>query len=153
MPNNQLNLTRHKNMAAVKSKNNPFEIYIRKLLFKEGFRFRLHQKNILGKPDITLKKYKTLIFINGCFWHQHKCNAGSIPKTNTDFWTKKLLGNLQRDQKNIESLISAGWNIIIVWECSYKGKAKLGEEYLKKKLIDNLRFPKTGFNEIEAIGK
>ncbi|MDP2102098.1 MAG: DNA mismatch endonuclease Vsr [Methylotenera sp.] len=127
------------NMAAIKASNTLPEIYIRKILFSEGFRYRLNQKNLPGKPDIVLAKHKTVVFIHGCFWHKHQCHLGSTPKTNTDFWIKKFNSNVDRDQRNVQSLLELGWNIVIIWECAIKGKFKLPENSLRSILLSSIR--------------
>lgn len=105
-------------MARIRSKNTRPEILLRSRLFKEGFRYRINKKDLPGKPDIVLSKFKTIIFIHGCFWHQHKnCIDGKIPKSNIEFWTKKLNRNIERDKINSLNLKNAGWNVVIVWEC------------------------------------
>lgn len=134
MSDSQTQKIRSKNMAAVKSFNTEPEIYIRKTLFSMGFRYRLNQKNLPGKPDIVLAKYKTVIFIHGCFWHKHTCALASTPKTNVEFWINKLNSNAIRDQKNIQSLLNLGWRVIIVWQCSIKGKHRMNEQILKQTL-------------------
>ena len=113
--------TRSYNMSMVKGKNTKPEMLVRKFLHAQGFRFRLHAKNLAGKPDIILPKYKTIIFVNGCFWHGHKdCKYFTEPKTNTDFWLKKINGNISNDRKVINVLKKEGWKIIVVWECKLK---------------------------------
>ena len=126
-------------MAAIKAANTKPEIYVRKVLFSAGFRYRLHRKDLPGKPDLVLAKYKTVIFIHGCFWHGHSCYLGSTPKTNAEFWNNKLTKNEERDRKNIYSLIGIGWKVIIVWECAVKGKYKISAEELAKKLRDSIK--------------
>lgn len=107
-------------MAAVKGKNTRYELAIRKRLFAKGFRYRINDKKLPGKPDIVLPKYRVVIFINGCFWHYHGCRLSGVPKSNTEWWQKKLLETRQRDVKNIAALVSAGWHILIIWECSFR---------------------------------
>lgn len=125
---------RCKNMAAVKSKNTKPEMLIRKLLHSLGYRFRLHRKDLPGNPDIVLPKHKTVIFINGCFWHQHEgCKHASVPQTNTEFWQKKLSSNVERDKRNYIALKDLGWNVVIIWECEVKGAIDNTEE-LKERL-------------------
>ena len=122
---------RSKNMAAIKSKNTNPEIKVRKLLHSMGYRFRLHKKELPGSPDIVLKKYKTVVFVHGCFWHRHKeCKYATNPKTREEFWNKKFLSNIERDIKVRERIKAAGWKSIVVWECELKDIQKL-----KKRLI------------------
>src|SRR5690349_13018575 len=106
------------NMSRIRSKNTKPEIRLRKILFASGFRFRLHDKTLPGKPDIVLKKYKTVIFVHGCFWHGHQhCKYFVVPKTKTDWWLTKITGNRNNDKLKIERLRQAGWNVIEVFEC------------------------------------
>ena len=114
---------RSRNMSAIKSKNTKPEIKVRKVLHSMGYRFRLHSKDLPGSPDIVLPKYKTVIFVHGCFWHRHEnCKYASTPKTRQEFWNKKFNENINRDKINQENLSSKGWKIIIVWECEIKDK-------------------------------
>ena len=108
-------------MASVASKNTKPEKIVRSLLHKHGYRFRIHKKDLQGKPDIVLPKYRTVIFVHGCFWHQHKgCPKSARPRTRTEFWDKKLDENIKRDCNNLASLEKAGWTVRIVWECQTK---------------------------------
>ena len=110
-------------MAAIKSKNTKPEIAVRKLLHSLGYRFRLHRKDLPGSPDIVLPKYKTVIFVHGCFWHRHEgCKYATNPKTRESFWNKKFEDNKKRDICNQVNLLSMGWKYIIVWECQMQNK-------------------------------
>lgn len=112
---------RSKNMSAIRSKNTKPEELVRKDLFSQGFRYRKNDARLPGKPDIVLPKYKTVIFVNGCFWHAHKgCKYFVWPKNNAEFWKNKISGNVERDKHNVESLTTAGWRVITVWECELK---------------------------------
>ncbi len=114
------------NMVAMTSKNTSPEKKVRKILFSLGFRYRLHSKKLPGKPDIVLKTYNTVIFINGCFWHQHKnCKRATIPKTNKAYWIPKLKRNIERDKINRDKLKKGGWKVAIIWECQVKDTEKL----------------------------
>ena len=109
------------NMSRIRNKDTKPEELVRKFLFAQGFRYRKNDRRLPGKPDIVLPKYKTVIFVNGCFWHGHKgCRYFVWPKNNADFWQEKIGGNISRDTKNIAELKSAGWRVIIVWECELK---------------------------------
>lgn len=109
------------NMSRIRNKDTAQELIVRKSLFAKGFRFRLHVKNLPGKPDIVLKKYKTVIFVNGCFWHGHKdCKYFVIPKTRTQWWLDKINKNIENDRNAIALLTHAGWRVIILWECNLK---------------------------------
>jgi DNA mismatch endonuclease vsr len=114
-------MTRSENMARVKSVNTKPEIFLRKLLWHKGFRYRVNYSKLPGKPDIFIPKYNTAIFVNGCFWHMHEnCKLSSIPKSNYDFWKNKLEGNVERDKKNYKELENMGIKVIVVWGCEIK---------------------------------
>ena len=104
-------------MSKISGKNTKPEILVRKFLFSKGFRYRINVKTLPGKPDIVLPKYKTVIFINGCFWHGHNCKKGKLPSSNTDFWKEKISNNKSRDDKNSDLLVKLGWKVIIIWQC------------------------------------
>lgn len=113
--------TRSYNMSCIKGKNTRPEEIVRKYLFSQGFRYRKNDKRLPGTPDIVLPKYKTVIFVNGCFWHGHEgCRYFVIPKTNTEFWTKKIETNRNRDIRKINDIQILGWKVIVVWECQLK---------------------------------
>lgn len=112
---------RSKNMSAIRSKNTKPEIYFRKLLFAEGYRYSLNSKNVPGHPDIFLRKYNTAIFINGCFWHRHKgCKYAYMPKSRVEFWQKKFEDNQKRDEKVRQELEERRIKRLVVWECTIK---------------------------------
>lgn len=118
-------MTRSENMARVKSANTKPEIFLRKLLWQRGFRYRVNYSKLPGKPDIYIPKYNTAIFVNGCFWHMHEnCKLSSIPKNNYDFWKNKLEGNVKRDKKNYKELENMGIKVIVVWGCEIKEMMK-----------------------------
>ena len=109
------------NMSRIKSKDTKPEVSVRKYLFSQGFRYRKNVRKLPGCPDIVLPKYKTCIFVNGCFWHKHEgCRYFVWPKSNTEFWRQKITNNVERDAKNYKQLEQIGWNIIVVWECELK---------------------------------
>ncbi len=113
--------TRSFNMSRIKAKDTKPEMLVRKYLFAQGFRYRLHDKKLPGKPDIILPKYKTVIFVHGCFWHGHEgCRYFIVPKTRTEWWMNKIKGNIENDKKKREILQQEGWNVITVWECELK---------------------------------
>ncbi len=109
------------NMSRIRSKNTKPEEMVRKYLFSQGFRYRKNDPRLPGKPDIVLPKYKTVIFVNGCFWHGHTgCRYFVWPKNNEDFWKKKINSNIDRDKQVVKRLEDLGWNVIVVWECELK---------------------------------
>lgn len=113
--------TRRYNMSRIKAKDTKPEMLVRSFLHKNGFRYSLHNKKLPGKPDIVLKKYKTVIFVHGCFWHGHKnCKYFVVPKTRTKWWTNKINRNKANDEKAIRALKKDGWKVIVVWECKLK---------------------------------
>lgn len=115
--------TRSYNMSRIKSSNTKPEEIVRKYLFSKGLRYRKNDKRLPGTPDIVLPKYKTVIFVNGCFWHGHEgCRFFVVPKTNTEFWVNKIEANKQRDSRKTNDLQSLGWKVIVVWECQLKSK-------------------------------
>ena len=110
-------------MSKIKGKNTSIEVMCRKYLFSRGFRYRKNLRTLPGTPDIVLKKYKAVIFVNGCFWHHHEgCKKARIPKTHTDFWQKKIYRNIKNDQLHTQQLIELGWKVIVIWECELSKK-------------------------------
>lgn len=113
------------NMSQIKGKNTKPEVVVRKFLFSHGYRYRMNDPKLPGKPDIVLKKYKTVIFVNGCFWHGHEgCKKFVLPQTNSEWWSEKIVSNRERDERNRSSLINAGWNVLTIWECQLSSAAK-----------------------------
>ncbi|WP_215506604.1 very short patch repair endonuclease [Peptoniphilus sp. EMRHCC_23] len=130
-------MTRSQNMARVKSKNTKPELFLRKLLWHKGFRYRLNYKELPGSPDLYIPKYRVAIFVNGCFWHMHEnCRYSSIPKNNHDFWKNKLEGNVERDKQNYSKLENMGIKVIVVWGCEIKQMMK--DKELVQRRLDNL---------------
>jgi DNA mismatch endonuclease (patch repair protein) len=123
-------------MSHIKSKDSKPEIYIRKLVFSMGYRYRLHRKDLPGKPDIVFPMYRKVIFVNGCFWHGHSdCKKATLPMSNKDFWNKKIFKNKERDRNNYKKLSSLNWKYLIIWQCEIKKK---NEDTLKNKIKDFL---------------
>lgn len=113
--------TRSYNMSRIRSKNTKPEEMVRKYLFAQGFRYRKNDKRLPGKPDIVLPKYKTVVFVNGCFWHMHEgCKYFVWPRNNREFWKNKIEGNVERDKRKKTELELQGWNVITIWECQLK---------------------------------
>lgn len=121
---------RHNCMSRIRGKATKPELLVRNWLWHHGYRYRLNVKSVPGKPDIVLRKYRTAIFVNGCFWHGHVgCSKYVVPKSNTEFWLTKIERNKERDQQNYKDLHDAGWHVIIIWECQ-----------LKKSIIDSTMY-------------
>lgn len=112
--------TRSRMMSGIGGKNTKPEIQVRSLLHRRGFRFRLHSKDLPGKPDIVFPRFKSVIFINGCFWHGHDCSLFRLPRTRTDFWAEKIQRNRSRDKRQIEELQLRGWRVLVLWECAIR---------------------------------
>lgn len=124
-------------MSHVKGKDTKPEVMVRQFLFAQGFRYRLYRKDLPGKPDIVLSKYRTVIFINGCFWHGHTgCKYATIPEANHDFWLAKISGNIERDKSNYAKLFELGWKVIEIWQCELKPKFR---EQTLNNLLTELR--------------
>lgn len=118
-------------MSHISGKNTKPEILVRSLLHRMGYRFRIHKKDLPGRPDICLPKHKKVIFVHGCFWHGHEnCPKSKRPTTNVEFWNKKIDGNIERDKENIKKLRRLGWQTLMIWTCEIKN-----QEELKNKLI------------------
>lgn len=109
-------------MSKVGQENTGPEVLLRRALHRLGLRYKLHVKVMLGSPDIVFPRFKTVLFVHGCFWHRHGCKATTMPSSNVDFWSKKFNENVSRDKRIIESLIESGWRVIVVWGCSLEGK-------------------------------
>lgn len=119
-------------MRAVKGQNTKPELAIRKMAHGLGYRYRLHRKDLPGKPDIVFTARRKIIFVHGCFWHGHICKRGRrLPKSNTDYWIPKLRRNVERDKQNIQALTSDGWDVLIIWECETKELAKVERRIVK----------------------
>lgn len=136
MADNHTKEQRSYNMSRIRSKNNAPEEKVRKFLFSKGFRYRKNDKNLPGCPDIVLPKYKTIIFVNGCFWHKHNCKRFVWPSSNEEYWKKKILRNVERDEINIKELKELGWKVLVVWECELK-KAIIDKRL--ETLVDEIR--------------
>lgn len=130
MTDNHTKEQRHLNMSHIRSKNTKPEEIVRKFLFSKGLRYRKFCPTLPGKPDIVLKKYKTVVFVNGCFWHHHDCARFHWPNSNQDYWHKKIDRNVQRDKEEKRLLENAGWRVLIIWECELKQKIR--KENLEK---------------------
>lgn len=137
MADNHSKEVRSMNMSHIRSKNSKPEELVRKYLFSKGFRYRKNVKTLPGCPDIVLPKYKTVIFVNGCFWHKHDCPRFVWPSTNEEYWRPKIMGNVERDKRNLVELQQLGWTVLTVWECELKKKViDATLEQLEKRLCE-----------------
>jgi DNA mismatch endonuclease (patch repair protein) len=123
-------------MSRIRGKNTTPELVVRKLLHSMGYRFRLHASNLPGCPDIVLPKYRTIVFVHGCFWHRHSCGAAYMPKTRTSFWEAKFIANVDRDKRHRRALTADGWKVVVVWECQTPARA---QPLLLRRLKEALR--------------
>lgn len=124
MADNHSKEVRSMNMSHIRSTNTKPEEIVRKYLFSKGLRYRKNVRSLPGKPDIVLRKYKTVIFVNGCFWHKHDCGRFIMPSTNTEYWSNKISRNVERDKINTKLLEAQGWKVIVIWECQLKRKVR-----------------------------
>jgi len=126
---------RSRMMSGIRGKNTKPEILVRKALHACGFRYRLHDRMLPGKPDLVFPKYRAVIFVHGCFWHGHDCHLFRLPATRTEFWRDKIRGNVERDRQAVTDLVHEGWRVAIVWECALKGKTRLPFSQLENQLV------------------
>lgn len=127
--------TRSRMMSGIRSENTKPEMLVRKHLHKKGFRYRLHDSRVPGKPDLVLPKYRAVLFVHGCFWHAHDCPLFRMPKSRSDFWKDKIRKNLERDAAVRKVLADAGWRIGVMWECALKGKTRIGLEETVNRIV------------------
>ncbi len=137
-------------MSGIRSKNTQPEIIIRKAIHKEGFRFRLHSSGLPGKPDLVFPKYNAIIFIHGCFWHGHSCSLFKWPSSRSDFWRNKINSNRKKDKESLKKLLDEGWRVMIVWECTIKGRGRIS---LDKVISGAVKFLNGSRRFVERRGK
>lgn len=125
---------RRLNMSRVRAKDTRPEMIVRRLLHSLGFRFRLHRRDLPGRPDIVLPRYRAAIFVHGCFWHGHDCSLFRMPATRTDFWAMKIAANRRRDEDAVSRLHDIGWRSLLIWECALRGRGRLPEEKLTDRI-------------------
>ena len=142
--------TRSRMMAGIRGKDTRPELTVRKGLFRQGFRYRLHDRRLPGHPDLVFPRYRAVIFIHGCFWHRHQCHLFKWPKTRRQFWRKKLTGNVRTDRRNYARLEEQGWRILTIWECALKGRTRRSPE---KIIAQVSRWLERGRRNLEIAGK
>ena len=130
---------RSRMMAGIRGRNTKPELILRSGLHRAGFRYRIHVRDIPGKPDLVFPKYNAVIFAHGCFWHGHNCTLFKWPSTRQDFWRTKITGNAARDAKTKEQLLTAGWRVLVVWECALKGAGRIPIESVFEQTANWLR--------------
>ena len=121
-------------MSRIKGKDTRPELTVRRILHAAGFRYRLHAKDLPGRPDIVLRSRKTLVFVNGCFWHGHDCHGTRLPKSNRRFWNAKIKANMARDARNLAECRRLGWRVLVVWECALRGRGRWSEAWLSREV-------------------
>jgi len=131
--------TRSRMMSGIRSTNTQPEIHIRRLLHRHGFRFRLHVREMPGKPDIVLPRFRAVLFVHGCFWHGHVCPLFRLPATRRDFWQAKIDRNRDNDRRAAEALAAAGWRVATVWECALRGRNALADADIASLIISWLQ--------------
>lgn len=131
---------RRLNMSRIKGKNTKPEMLIRRGLHARGFRYRLHDRSLPGRPDLVFRKYNAVVFIHGCFWHAHGCVMSKLPATRQDFWEAKLSANAARDRKSVEELQSNGWRVLIIWECALRGPQRWTKEALLDRVANFIQY-------------
>ena len=145
---------RSRNMSKIRGKNTEPEKYIRRLLYHAGFRYRIHYTELPGKPDVYLSRYKTVLFINGCFWHRHEgCRYATMPKSNTEFWMSKFRRNVERDKAVYEMLGSEGYKVIVIWECTIRQMMKDHdfEREIFASMIHEIRKDSSGYKKHQTV--
>jgi DNA mismatch endonuclease, patch repair protein len=137
-------------MSQIRGKNTKAEVFVRSGLFALGFRYRLHRRDLPGSPDVVLPKHHAVIFIHGCFWHGHKCHLFKVPGTHTDFWLKKIAGNVDRDRKTVAALQQDGWRVLTIWECALRGRQQRSLNEVLRKAESFLRGKR---NLLQVMGR
>lgn len=141
---------RHFNMSRIKGKNTKPEMLVRRGLYARGLRYRLHDRLLPGRPDLVFRKYKTAVFVHGCFWHAHGCAMSKLPTTRRDFWEAKLSANAVRDQKAVQALLVSGWRVLIIWECAIRGPRRWTEEAMLDRASNFIQFSDLALLDIAA---
>lgn len=144
--------TRSRMMSGIRGKDTKPELVIRKKLHALGFRYKLHDKKLPGKPDLVFPKYNAVIFVNGCFWHGHNCHLFKWPTSREEFWRNKITSTKEKDKENIEVLLKDGWRVLQIWECAIKGKTRLAIDDIIEITVSWLRSSQNQL-DIEGVTK
>lgn len=139
-------------MSGIRGKDTKIEVTVRKALFARGFRYRLHDPRLPGKPDLVFPRYRAVVFVHGCYWHGHECRLFRLPATNTAFWQAKIDGNRVRDMRTRQCLLDAGWRVCVVWECALRGASKFSLDDVTDCLCDWLK-AKEGSKTLSVYGE
>lgn len=140
------------NMRRVRGRDTGPEMRVRRGLYAAGLRYRLHVRSLPGRPDLVFAKHRTVVFMNGCFWHAHGCLLSKLPRTRAEFWKRKLAGNVARDRSAIENLQLNGWRVLVMWECALRGRQRIGDAASIEKAVCYIRQEKSGsFLEISGV--
>ncbi len=140
------------NMSRIRGKDTKPEMLIRRGLHARGLRYRLHDRSLPGRPDLVFPKYRTAVFIHGCFWHAHGCALSKIPATRQDFWQAKLVANVARDRKAVDALRAGGWRVLVIWECALRGAARKKESDVLDCAASFIEGTSMDLLEIAALG-
>jgi DNA mismatch endonuclease (patch repair protein) len=136
------------NMSRVHGRNTAPELRVRRGLHALGLRFRLHPRELPGRPDLVLPRYRTAVFVHGCFWHAHGCHLSTMPATRIEFWRQKIEGNVARDQAAVAALHAAGWHVLVIWECALRGRGRLDDQEL---LSNAASFIRNGYEGLRVV--
>jgi DNA mismatch endonuclease, patch repair protein len=139
------------NMSRIKGANTKPEKLLRSALHARGLRFRLHRRDLPGRPDIVFVRWRVALFVHGCFWHQHDCSYSTLPATRETFWKEKLAGNAQRDERALQQLKQAGWRVAVVWECALRGSGRQPESALAGAIESFVKRDKSQFMDLRAV--
>lgn len=138
------------NMSRIRGRDTKPEMILRRGLHARGLRFRLHRRDLPGRPDLVFPRYRAIIFVHGCFWHGHGCELCKIPTTRSEFWKAKFASNVERDIKVVTELLKYGWRVMVVWECATRGRGRLTETEIFDRCEDFVRDEISTFNELAA---
>lgn len=140
------------NMSRIRAQDTKPEMLIRQGLHARGLRYRLHDQKLPGRPDLVFARYHAVVFVHGCFWHRHDCHLSKLPATRQDFWRRKLVGNVERDRKAIDTLHAAGWRVLVIWECALRGTGRLGDTNVLDRAARYIRQKQCGLL-VEIVGE